>query len=192
VPLDVREQSDVHAAIAQIETSAGKLDALVNNAGIISPIGHSNTLASDTIAEAFEVNVTGVHRVSAAAIPLLGKSHGVIVNAGTGAATKPMEGWTAYCCSKAGARMLTQMFALELAELGIQSFFIGIPPTDTDMQARIRESGLNPISRIAQSDLVHPKVPASVMAWLCGAKARELDEVLLDVRDERFTAMMDL
>jgi hypothetical protein len=48
---------------------------------------------------------------------------------------------------------------------------------------------LNPISKIAQSDLVDPIVPASVMAWLCGPDARNLDECLLDVRDPLFQEM---
>ena len=188
--LDVTSQHETNAAIRRITEEAGRLDVLVNNAGIIDPIGHLATLSSDDLMPAFAVNVAGVHRVTVAALPLLRASKGVIVNAGTGAATTPMEGWTAYCTSKAGAHMLTRMFAMELAADGIQSFFIGIPPTDTAMQGAIRQSGLNPISQIAQTDLVPTRVPASVMAWLCGPDARKIDEVLLDVRQDRFKAMM--
>jgi NAD(P)-dependent dehydrogenase (short-subunit alcohol dehydrogenase family) len=101
-----------------------------------------------------------------------------------------MEGWAAYCSSKAAARMMTLMFAKDMESSGVQFFFLGIPPTDTDMQAEIRTAGLNPISRIARDDLVRPEVPASVMAWLCGPEARKLDEVALDVRDELFRSMM--
>jgi NAD(P)-dependent dehydrogenase (short-subunit alcohol dehydrogenase family) len=86
--------------------------------------------------------------------------------------------------------MLTRMFDLELSGDGIKVFFIGIPPTDTSMQGAIRQSGLNPVSQIAQADLVPVDVPASAMAWLCSSQARELDKVLLDVRQEPFRAMM--
>jgi NAD(P)-dependent dehydrogenase (short-subunit alcohol dehydrogenase family) len=116
----------------------------------------------------------------------------MIVNGGTGAATQPMEGWTAYCSSKAGARMMTQMMAIELASDGILARFIGIPPTDTAMQGEIRQAGLNPISQIPQDDLVDPAVPASVMAWLCSDQARQLEEVILDVRQPPFPAMMSV
>jgi NAD(P)-dependent dehydrogenase (short-subunit alcohol dehydrogenase family) len=191
-PLDVTRQADVDAAIARVARQAGGLDVLVNNAGIISPIGHLAELNSDSLAPAFAVNVIGVHRMVVAALPLLRASRGTIVNAGTGAATTPMEGWTAYCTSKAGVHMLTRLLALELAPEGIQSFFIGIPPTDTAMQAEIRAAGLNPISKIPQDQLVPTAVPASVMAWLCSAEARAIDEVLLDVRQDRFRAMMPL
>jgi len=191
-PLDVTDQSSVNAAVAQVTAFGGRLDVLVNNAGIIAPIGHLEHLPSDALRPAFDVNVTGLHRMTVACLPLLKASRGTVVNAGTGAATTPMEGWTAYCASKAAARMMTQMMALELAPHGIQSFFIGIPPTDTMMQGEIRVAGLNPISQIPQDKLVAPDVPASVMAWLCSAEARAVDEVLLDVRQDRFTAMMAL
>lgn len=190
LPLDVTSDADVAAAMALVADRAGRLDALINNAGVIAPIGRLTGLDSAALAPAFEVNVMGVHRMTCAALPLLEQSKGVVVNAGTGAATTPMEGWTAYCTSKAAARMLTAMCALELAGRGVQFFFLGIPPTDTDMQGEIREAGLNPISRIPQADLVAPEVTASVMAWLCGPEARALDEVMVDVRDERFQGMM--
>ncbi|MBZ9988185.1 SDR family oxidoreductase [Mesorhizobium sp. BH1-1-5] len=190
VDLDVTSQRETDAAIRTIADKAGRLDVLINNAGVIDPIGRLATLSSDDLLPSFAVNVAGVHRMTVAAAPLLRESKGVIINAGTGAATTPMEGWTAYCTSKAAALMLTRMFDLELSGGGIKSFFLGVPPTDTAMQAAIRQSGLNPVSRIAQADLVPVRVPATVMAWLCGPDARLLEEVVLDVRDERFRQMM--
>jgi NAD(P)-dependent dehydrogenase (short-subunit alcohol dehydrogenase family) len=188
--LDVTSQQETNAAIQRITLETGRLDVLVNNAGVIEPIGHLATLASDDLMPAFAVNVVGVHRMTVAALPLLRQSKGVIINAGTGAATTPMEGWTAYCTSKAAMHMLTRMFDLELSGDGIKTFFLGIPPTDTGMQGAIREAGLNRISKIAQSDLVPVRVPASIMAWLCGQQASAIDEVLLDVRQQRFKDMM--
>ena len=172
-----------------VKDKAGKLDALVNNAGSINPIGHVDAINSDALARVFDVNVVGMHRMILASLPLLEASKGVIVNAGTGAATTPMEGWTAYCSSKAAARMLTQMCQMELGPRGVQSFFIGIPPTDTAMQGEIRQAGLNAISKIPQEQLVDPAIPASVMAWLCGPEARKLEECLLDTRDAFFQDM---
>lgn len=192
LPLDVTKQADVDAAIARITAESGRLDALVNNAGIINPIGPLASLNSDALAPAFAVNVIGVHRMSVAALPLLTASQGAIVNAGTGAATTPMEGWTAYCASKAGMHMLTRMMAMELAGQGVRVHFVGIPPTDTAMQTSIRAAGLNPISKIPQEKLVAPAVPASVLAYMCADAARAITEVLLDVRQPVFTAMMDL
>lgn len=187
--LDVTQPESIAAAIHIVKDKAGKLDALVNNAGSINPIGHVDAINSDALARVFDVNVVGMHRMILASLPMLEASKGVIVNAGTGAATTPMEGWTAYCSSKAAARMLTQMCQMELGPRGVQSFFIGIPPTDTAMQGEIRQAGLNAISKIPQEQLVDPAIPASVMAWLCGPEARKLEECLLDTRDAFFQDM---
>lgn len=190
LPLDVTSPSSVASAVTRIKAEAGRLDALVNNAGAIAPIGHIDTLPTESLRLAYEVNTLGLHRMTCAALPLLLASKGVVVNAGTGAATTPMEGWTSYCTSKAAARMMTMMFAKDLDGGGVQFFFIGIPPTDTKMQAEIRTAGLNPISKIAKGDLVRTEVPASVLAWLCGPAARDLTDVALDVRDDFFRVMM--
>ena len=189
--LDVTSQADVDSAIARVMADTGRLDVLVNNAGVINPIGPLAEIATDDLAPAFAVNVMGVHRMSIAALPLLRASKGTILNAGTGAATTAMEGWTAYCSTKAGMQMLTRMMALELGREGLRIYFLGIPPTNTAMQDKIRASGLNPISQIPQEKLVPTQVPASVMAYLCGP-APVTNEVLLDVRHEVFTKMMDL
>ncbi len=189
--LDVTSQSDVDSAIARITADTGRLDVVVNNAGVINPIGPLAEIATDDLAPAFAVNVMGVHRVSMAALPLLRASKGTILNAGTGAATNAMEGWTAYCSTKAGMQMLTRMMALELGREGLRIYFLGIPPTNTAMQDKIRASGLNPVSQIPQDKLVPVQVPASVMAYLCGPEP-VTNEVLLDVRHEVFTKMMDL
>jgi len=190
--LDVTRQDEVDAALSRIAREAGRLDGLVNNAGTMSAIGPYAALSPEALAQALDVNVTGVHRVTLAALPLLRQSHGRIVNAGTGAATTALEGWTAYCSSKAGMQMLTRMMALELAPEGIQAFFLGIPPTDTAMQDQIRGSGINPISKIPKQDLYPAAIPATCMAWLCSDAAKAVTEVLLDVRQEIFTSMMDV
>ena len=93
--LDVTRPESIAAAIRTVQDKAGKLDALVNNAGSINPIGHVDRIDSDAFARVFDVNVVGMHRMILASLPLLEVSQGVIVNAGTGAATTPMEGWTA-------------------------------------------------------------------------------------------------
>ena len=187
LPLDVTRQGDVDLVIGRIGAE-GRLDVLVNNAGVITPIGPLDSIPSDALAPAFAVNVMGVHRMVVAALPLLRASGGAVVNAGTGAASTAMEGWTAYCTTKAAMLMLTRMMALEL---GLRVHFLGIPPTDTAMQGEIRASGMNAISQIPQGSLVAPKVPASCLAWLCGP-VPEGTEVVLDVRQEIFTRMMAL
>jgi len=190
ISLDVTQQNAVDSAARLIGTKYGELDILVNNAGVVAPIGRLGDLSSEDMATAFAVNVVGTHRVVKAMLPLLKRSHGVIVNAGSGAAFTPLEGWAAYCSSKAALAMLSRVIDLEIGSLGIKTFFLGIPPTDTGMQAKIRSSGLNEISEIPQSALNAVEVPASIITWLCSPKAREIEAILVDVRDEIFVKMM--
>jgi NAD(P)-dependent dehydrogenase (short-subunit alcohol dehydrogenase family) len=190
ISMDVTQQSAVDSAVELIGEKYGALDILVNNAGIVAPIGGLGDLCSEDIAIAFDVNVIGTHRMVKAMLPFLKRSHGVIINAGSGAAFTPLEGWTAYCSSKAALAMLSRVIDLELGSFGIKTFFLGIPPTDTAMQAKIRSSGLNKISQIPQSALNPVEVPASIITWLCSPKAREIEAILIDVRDEIFVKMM--
>ena len=63
LPIDVTRQADVDAALARVRSESGRLDVLVNNAGIITPIGPLTQIATDALAAAFAVNVMGVHRM---------------------------------------------------------------------------------------------------------------------------------
>src|SRR5690606_25644211 len=68
--MDVTDGESVTRAISTIQQRAGRLDALVNNAGIAVP-GPLELLPTDLLAEQLNVNVLGVHRVTQAALPLL-------------------------------------------------------------------------------------------------------------------------
>lgn len=186
LPLDVTRQADVDATVARIAPHG--LEVLVNNAGSVVPICPLADLAADALTSAFSVNVVGVQRMVAACLPLLRLSGGHILNAGTEAATTPTTGLAAYCTSTAALHMLTRLMAMELAP--VKCFLVGIPPTDTAMQGMIREQGRRHISPVPQNALLPVDVPASVLAWLCSDAVGTIDEVLLDVRQDRFTAMM--
>ena len=188
--LDVTSASSVAAAFAQIGEQVDGLDILVNNAGVVAPIGHVADIDAEAFAAMLDVNIAGPLRITQAALPLLRAARGVIVNAGSGAAFAPLEGWAAYCSSKAGLAMLSRVVDLENKDRGIKTFTLGIPPTDTDMQGAIRISQLNAVSQIPRGNLVAPAIPASVMVWLCGAEARTIDELFVDVRDDRFRPLM--
>ena len=188
--MDITDGKQVEAAFRHIARNAGRLDILVNNAGNIEPIGYFQDIDIEEMTRTVDVNFLGAARCIRAALPLLEKSGGVIVNAGTGAAKVPLDGWTAYCCSKSAELMLSKMIDMEFRSKGVRVFDLGIPPTDTRMQKQIRSSGINPISEIPRENLLDPDIPASAIAWLCGNEARNVDEVALDLRDELFRQLM--
>lgn len=185
--VDVTDTTQVAAAARLARAQFGAIDVLVNNAGVIRPIGRLGEVDPDQWAEVLAVNAAGAMRCTHHFLPLLLERSGTIVNMSSGAAYRPLEGWSAYCASKAALVMLSRALDLEYRAEGLRVFSLGIPPTDTTMQGAIRASGLNDVSKIPQQNLSDPDVTAAVVTWLCGADARaQIEAVEIDVRDEHF------
>jgi NAD(P)-dependent dehydrogenase (short-subunit alcohol dehydrogenase family) len=133
-----------------------------------------------------EINLTSAFYVIQQALPYMVKNGGTIVNLSSGAAHNPMEGWSAYCSSKAGVAMLTRCVDKEYGEQGVRIFGFAPGVVDTGMQGSIRESGINPVSDLKRSDLAPAWEPAHGIAWLCTSAADELIGSEIDVRHEDF------
>jgi NAD(P)-dependent dehydrogenase (short-subunit alcohol dehydrogenase family) len=97
-----------------------------------------------------------------------------------------MEGWSAYCSSKAGVAMLTRCVDKEYGEMGVRIFGFAPGVVDTGMQGSIRESGINPVSKIKQDYLAPASEPAQGIAWLCTSAADDLIGSEIDVRHKDF------
>jgi len=133
VTLDVTDEAGISAAVTQIESGYGRLDVLVNNAGISQDGGPSSalTLELGSLRRTYETNVFGVFSVTKAFVPLLQHSEaGRIVNlsSGLGSLTQNSDpNWEfahvkplAYNSSKAALNMLTVIFAAELKDMGVK------------------------------------------------------------------------
>ena len=184
---DVTDFSAIDAAAEQAATWRGGLAGIVNNAGVIDPI--SALIESDpaTWAKLISVNLVGAYNCVRASVPRL-DAGGVVVNVSSGAASHPMEGWSAYCVSKAGLAMLTQSIAHENPGIRAYGFRPGV--VDTDMQGLIRASGINRVSKLKREDLLHPRVPAGGIAWLVHNAPANLSGQEIDIRDEAFRSKM--
>lgn len=190
---DVTDLTAVEAAVAKAAAWRGKLSGLVNNAGVIEPIAPLGETDPKAWAHLMQVNVVGPYHTIRAALPYLLDpalgGRGVILNVSSGAAGRPMEGWSGYCTSKAALAMLTRSVVHEYAgRLRCYGFRPGT--VDTDMQASIRQSGLNPVSKIPQGDLLKPEIPAGGIAWLMMEAPQDLDGQEVDIRDPEFVARM--
>jgi NAD(P)-dependent dehydrogenase (short-subunit alcohol dehydrogenase family) len=165
---DVSSLPEVEAAMAQTLERHGRIDGIVNNAGQIDPIGKLAETDPAVWRKALEVNLLGAYHVARAAIPAMtAAKRGLVLNISTGAAHQARLGWSAYCSTKAGLYMLTRAIATEYAEEGILA--IGFQPgvVDTDMQSRIRSSGINEISKLRREDLAPADRAGRAIAWLC-------------------------
>ncbi|WP_232080600.1 SDR family oxidoreductase [Variovorax sp. SRS16] len=182
---DVSSPTEVEAAMAQTLERHGRIDGIVNNAGQIDPIGRLAETDPVVWRKALEVNLLGAYHVARAAIPaMVAAKRGLVLNISSGAAHQARLGWSAYCSAKAGLFMLTRAIATEYAEEGIVA--IGFQPgvVDTEMQSRIRSSGINEISRLRRDELAPADRAGRAIAWLCKEVPRQFngtDTVLKDL-----------
>jgi 3-oxoacyl-[acyl-carrier protein] reductase len=112
---DVRNQTEIDALIARALSEMGRLDVLVNNAGLGGT--HATVdLTDDQWFGIIETNLTGTFRCMRAALPvMIAQGGGVIVNMGSICAWRAEAGQSAYAASKAGILALTRCAAIEAA-----------------------------------------------------------------------------
>jgi NAD(P)-dependent dehydrogenase (short-subunit alcohol dehydrogenase family) len=120
--LDVSDPASIEAAVGAVGADPGRLDVLVNNAGVGLDWGTSATEPDfDVIKEIAETNLYGAYRLAVGLLPLLRASdHPRIVNVSSGmGGVAEMGGWSpGYRLSKAGLNAVTRMLSTELADAG--------------------------------------------------------------------------
>ncbi len=118
---DVSHRPDVERMVAAAQQKFGRIDVLVNAAGIYGPIG---TLAENDMAEwarAIETNLLGTAFSMHAVLPhMIARRKGVVVNFSGGGAVSPFPRFSAYASSKAAVVRLTETVAEEVKEFGIR------------------------------------------------------------------------
>lgn len=137
VQLDVTRQADVDDLASFIESTYGRLDVLINNAGAYYDVGElPSSVSIDTVRAALEINLLGAWRLNAAMIPLMQRhSFGRVVNVSSGCTSPGLEVQTcpAYRISKAALNTYTRALAAELTGSGILVNAVCPGWTDTDM-----------------------------------------------------------
>jgi len=168
VRLDVSSDASVRAAAAWIEREYGRLDILLNNAGIARGNPPSQT-DLDLMREVYEVNVFGVIRVTNAMLPLLRRAPAariVNVSSEVGSITSmtdpasplaQMPAGLAYPSSKAALNMITAMYAKELRDTPIKVNAANPGYTKTDLN---RNSGLRSVTEGAEASVYLATLPA--------------------------------
>jgi NAD(P)-dependent dehydrogenase (short-subunit alcohol dehydrogenase family) len=141
VPLDVTDDDSVTAAIKTIDEAAGRLDVLINNAGITGGFVAPADVTADDLRRVYDTNVFGLVRITHAALPLLQRSAApVIVNVSSGlgslgVVTNPerMESTfptVAYGTSKTAVVALTVQYAKALPDIRVNAVDPGYTATD--------------------------------------------------------------
>ena len=109
---------------------------------------------------------------------------GSILTIGSGAAHGPVEAWSHYCASKAGALMLTKMVDKEARDKGIRAISLSPGTVATQMQREIKASGINPVSQLDWEDHIPADWPARTLLWMCSDAANDFLGSEISLRDE--------
>jgi NADP-dependent 3-hydroxy acid dehydrogenase YdfG len=187
VELDVRHDASVEAGVKNVLAEAGKIDVLVNNAGIAST-GVTEAFTTEQAKAIFDTNVIGLLRVTRAVLPSMRQQHdGLIINIGSilGRVTFPFTG--IYGASKFAVEALTDSLRYEVSLLGVEvvevqpsgyptNFFSNIQtPARTEVTKSYGEVGEIPDAMVTSltatfegNDAPNPHDVAEAIATLVG------------------------
>jgi len=136
---DISKYEEVERMVKEIEKDFGKLDVLVNNAGIIK----DRTLAKMTFDEwkaVIDVNLTGTFNCTKAALPLIVANQGCIINISSIVGERGNFGQTNYAASKGGIIGFTKSLAKELGRFGVRVNAVSPGFIETKMAETVPEN----------------------------------------------------
>jgi len=143
---DLTETAKIPSLINQvfsfIDPSVVTEITLINNAGVVEPVGPLGTFNEEEIVNHVNINLTAPLVLSNQFVLESGKFNCKknIVNISSGAASNPYYGWSLYCSTKAGLDMVTRSVGIEQSEINSPVNIISVAPgvVDTGMQEKIR------------------------------------------------------
>lgn len=185
---DVGDTASVDAAVAAAADALGGIDIVINNAGI----GAAGDIAGNDDAEwarVFNINVTGISRVTRAALPLLRASeNAAVVNTSSIAATAGLPQRALYSASKGAVLALTRAMAADHLREGIRVNAVSPGTADTPWVGRLLDAADDPAYERAQLEarqphgrLVSPVEIAHAVAYLASPRASSTTGVSLAV-----------
>lgn len=191
IPADVAERSSVHAFVQQVLDELGRVDVLVNNAGILSPVGDAWTVDAEDWAYNVRVNLTGVFFMTHAVLPhMIERGSGRVINVTTGAAQSATHGWSAYGAAKAGLNHFTRIVAAELEGTGVTINAAAPGAVDTAMQDEIRDYDAEQFPGVERFRAYHregilrdPSESAQIYVWLAHPATRGVNGEIFHIGD---------
>jgi NAD(P)-dependent dehydrogenase (short-subunit alcohol dehydrogenase family) len=163
---DVSRSADVERLVGATVERFGRIDVLVNNAGVLGPRVPIEEYPEDEWRRVIDANLTGLFLVTKAAIPHMPEG-GSIINVVSGVSVEGRAGWGAYSVSKFGVEGLTQILASELEERGIRANAVDPGGMRTEMRAAAYPEE-DPMTRIT------PEENTGVFLYLASDESREV------------------
>ena len=187
LPADITAEGEPERIIQALLETYGRLDVLVNNAGIVRS-GALGTLTPEMITTQLATNLVAPILLAQAALPLLETSGGVIVNVSTSVGQRAWPGSSVYAATKTALELMTRSWAVELAPRGVRVVAVAPGAIDTPIgdhqgltpkrMAAVREWQLahTPLARIGR-----PEEVAWAIAQLAAPAASFVTGVVLPV-----------
>jgi NAD(P)-dependent dehydrogenase (short-subunit alcohol dehydrogenase family) len=191
---DISDAGACQAAVSKTLDRFGRLDALVNNAGVVEPIAPVAGADPERWRYNIGVNLLGPFYLAREAIDALRRQRGRIVNVSSGAATVTVAHVSAYCAAKAALNHFTRVLSAEEPRLTVMAVRPGV--VDSQMQATIRREGPDVMTgeqvkyyrNLKESgELEAPEVPGRAIAWLALHGSQEFSGQFLDYDDPRIS-----
>ncbi len=187
VQADIGAEADVLRAFGEID-ALGRIEVLVNNAGITGGVARVQDLRADTLAEVLRVNVAGPFLAAREAVRRMSTRHGgrggQVINVSSGASALGAPGtWVHYAATKGAIDTFTIGLAKEVATEGIRVNAVRPGLIDTEIHQARTPAQLQtmaaaiPLGRMGQADEV-----AQAILWLASPAASYVTGTLLDVR----------
>lgn len=175
-PGSVEDGHDVGQAVQGAMARWGRLDVLVNNAGISPVMGEATRLRNDDLTRIVDTNLVGTMRCSQTAVKVMGPGSS-IVNISSVHASVGMAGLAAYSATKGGIEAFTRSLALECAPMGIRVNAVAPGYFETDMTGSLRADERwrkSLLDRIPMGRFGIPDEVAGLVCFLAGAQSSYL------------------
>lgn len=185
IPCNVARYGEMSAAVETTVQVFGGLDVLINNAGVVDPISYLGDADPEAWGQLLDINVKGVFNGMHAALPAIkARGGGSILTISSGAAHNAIEAWSAYCASKAAVNMMGRSLHLEEAANGIRAIGLSPGTVATEMQRKIKASGINPVSQLDWDVHIPADWPAKCLLWMCSAEADQYCGEEISLRED--------
>jgi NAD(P)-dependent dehydrogenase (short-subunit alcohol dehydrogenase family) len=177
VVADATAAGDARRTIDSVRERHGRLDVLVNNAGVSAAVPLADA-TPEHVRQILDVNVHGLIEITRLALPLLRASRGNIVNVGSTVADQPFANFSVYSASKAAVVALTRAWAQELAKEGIRVNVVSPGPIETPLfdklglSSEVKESmAAGVVQLVPTGRFGKPEEVAPVVAFLASPAA---------------------
>jgi 3-oxoacyl-[acyl-carrier protein] reductase len=174
IETDVADPRSVRRMAATVRRRLGRLDCLVNNAGVLEP-GPLTRIPDTAVQRMLAVNLAGPLLVTRALLPLLRRRPAAIVNVASLLGKVGMADYVTYCASKFGVVGFTEALADELRGTGVQTWAVCPGQVDTPLAWRTG------VSREERKHLIRPESVARVIVQLVTGRRRERSGATIDV-----------